>query len=235
MPYRRIGIRPQTGKRESLRSSATPATDDRFPVAKRVWDWLTSEGWKISESQFYQHVAMGKLKPEADGTFSRQAVGTYARENLTGGTDALPLAPLQVVSVLNPAQCGRWLYPIIGQRLAPTCPRCDRSEFRRVFLEGWRSGRKVQCPSCRETWSWKRSTVFSGSEWALPEATLLCLGVASGIRAEVLAAWLGCHRRTVRLWQDRLLEVLGLGGQFLLAGAEAPAREVANCPAEAPV
>lgn len=44
-----------------------------------VVGYLQSQGWKVKKSAVYNHAADGKLRPRADGTYTKPAVDKYAK------------------------------------------------------------------------------------------------------------------------------------------------------------
>ncbi len=72
------------------RDSLGDTAGEVFPTIIDMVAWLDAEGWKISKSSAYEHRDEGKIRPGADGKFSRAAVLEYARKHLQrkdGGTD----------------------------------------------------------------------------------------------------------------------------------------------------
>lgn len=61
-----------------------------FKNILEVTSYLKTGGWKIQKSTAYRHAQEGKIRPEADGTFTEQTALKYARRFLrrTDGTPA---------------------------------------------------------------------------------------------------------------------------------------------------
>lgn len=57
--------------------SETPET---FTSRSAAWQYLRDSGeWQISQTQFYQHCAQGRLRRQRDGTYLRADVDKYAK------------------------------------------------------------------------------------------------------------------------------------------------------------
>ena len=52
---------------------------ESFPNKKAVLEYLQEAGWRISQSQFYQHCKEGLLRPGKDGRYSQAAADRYAK------------------------------------------------------------------------------------------------------------------------------------------------------------
>ncbi len=52
---------------------------DTFPFKKSVLTYLQDSGWRISQSQFYQHCKDGLLRPGKDGKYTAVAADRYAK------------------------------------------------------------------------------------------------------------------------------------------------------------
>lgn len=98
-------------------AEAEPEEADRFPNLMRVLDYLRAEGWKIGKSQLYQHRKEGRIRAEADGTYTRRAVDRYAKLFLkrTDGRDRrqdeleeLQRAKLRAEKEKTEAQARHW-------------------------------------------------------------------------------------------------------------------------------
>lgn len=55
---------------------------ERFKNLREAVAWLKAQGWKVSQSTIYKHENDGKIRAEADGTYSGKSVLKYARSFL---------------------------------------------------------------------------------------------------------------------------------------------------------
>jgi len=54
-------------------------TAETFKTKKSVLEYLLEAGWKVSQSQFYQHCKDGLLRPGKGGVYVRTTIDRYAK------------------------------------------------------------------------------------------------------------------------------------------------------------
>ena len=89
---------------------------ESLPNALAVVDWLNGQGWKIRKTTIYQHRKEGKIKPQADGTFSIEDVEKYASTYLkrkdgtgSGKLDRIQQEKLLAETEKSRAQAKHWI------------------------------------------------------------------------------------------------------------------------------
>lgn len=96
-------------------NASAPGSGRNFKNLLEVLEYLQAAGWKIGKSALYNHRDEGKIKAEADGSFTRKRADAYARSwlqplNRTGNQeiDDLELRRKQAAAVKEKAMAEHW-------------------------------------------------------------------------------------------------------------------------------